>query len=405
MMDALLGHPAATPVTDRADEQPAVGSAGPRRPRSQHLAGKAGLLPRQEIRTLVDRNALSASQPWDETQFQPASVDLRLGSRAFRVRASFLPGRRKTVEQQLAELKADEISLEAGAVFERGCVYVVELLERVALPDSIAAVANPKSSTGRLDVFTRLIADRGDVFDRVPDGYDGRLYAEVSPRSFSVKVRQGSRLNQIRFRRRNSQQDKLVDFRLLDKDIRDLHQRSMLVDGDLQVRHGLVLHIELGGVGAEGLVGYRAQRHTDIIDVDRTGAYAVEDYWEPIRARADKRLILDPNEFYILVSKEKLHIPSGYAAEMVPIDPMMGEFRVHYAGFFDPGFGAAADGRPGSRAVLEVRSHEVPVMLEDGQTVCRLAYEAMAGEPDTLYGQIGTSNYQGQALKLSKHFR
>src|SRR3954454_6016706 len=405
MTDAFLERLDATPVTDGSDERPATGSAGPRRPRSQHLAGKAGLLPRQDIRTLVDRNVLRASQPWDEAQFQPASVDLRLGPRAYRVRASFLPGRRKTVAQQLTELKADEIPLHAGAVLERGCVYVVELLERVALPDSIAAVSNPKSSTGRLDLFTRLIADHSDVFDSVPGGYAGALYAEVSPRSFSIKVRQGSRLNQIRFRRRNAQHDEFKDFRLSERAIRDLHARAPLVDGDPAVRHGLVLHIELGGMGPDGLVGYRAQRHTDIIDLDRAGAYAVEDYWEPIRARADKRLILDPNEFYILASKERLHIPAGFAAEMVPIDPMMGEFRVHYAGFFDPGFGATPNGRPGSRGVLEVRSHEVPVVLEDGQTVCRLAYEEMAGEPDTLYGQIGTSNYQGQALKLSKHFR
>src|SRR3954468_3723557 len=308
MTDAFLERLDATPVTDGSDERPATGSTGPR-PRSQHLAGKAGLLPRQDIRTLVDRNVLRAREPWDEAQFQPASVDLRLGPRAYRVRAGFLPGRRKTVAQQLTELKADEISLEAGAVFERGCVYVVELLDRVALPDSIAAVANPKSSTGRLDVFTRLIADHSDVFDSVPGGYAGPLYAEVSPRSFSVKVRQGSRLNQIRFRRRNSQQDKLTDFRLSDKDIRDLHQGSKLVDGDLQVRKGLVLHIELGGLGGERLVGYRAQRHTDVIDVARVGEYGAEDYWEPIRARAERRLILDPDEFYILASKEKLHIP------------------------------------------------------------------------------------------------
>src|SRR3954454_79666 len=282
MTDAFLERLDATPVTDGSDERPATGSAGPRRPRSQHLAGKAGLLPRQDIRTLVDRNVLRAREPWDEAQFQPASVDLRLGPRAYRVRASFLPGRRKTVAQQLAELRADEISLQAGAVFERGCVYVVELLEAVALPDSIAAVANPKSSTGRLDVFTRLIADHGDVFDGVPGGYTGPLYAEVSPRSFSVKVRPGSRLNQIRFRRRNAQHGRLKDFRLADAQIEDLHRRIPLVDGALEVRHGLVLHIELGGLGPRRLVGYRAQRYTDVIDLDRVGAYAVEDFWEPI---------------------------------------------------------------------------------------------------------------------------
>lgn len=373
--------------------------------RSGQLSGRAGLLPRQEIRTLVHRRVLRANQDWDEGQFQPASLDLRLGARAFRVRASFLPGRDRTVEQQLVELNGEEISLRDGAVFERGCVYVVELLEHVHLPETIAAIANPKSSTGRLDVFTRLITDRCEVFDSVVGGYQGRLYAEVSPRSFSVKVRQGSRLNQIRFRRRNSQQDELKDFRLSDDKVRDLHERRMLVDGDLKVRNGLMLHIELGGIGAQRLVGYRAQRHTDLVDIDRVGQYRFADFWETIAARTDRRLILDPDEFYILASKERLYIPSGYAAEMVPIDPMMGEFRVHYAGFFDPGFGFTPEGRPGSRAVLEVRSHEVPVLLSDGQMVCRLAYEEMAGEPDTLYGQGGTSNYQGQELKLSKHFR
>jgi dCTP deaminase len=380
--------------------------AGPRRPRGgAQLSGRAGLLPRQEIRKLVHRKVLRASQELDESQFQPASLDLRLGARAYRVRASFLPGRTKTVEQQLADLNGNEISLTDGAVLERGCVYVVELIEHVNLPDSIAAIANPKSSTGRLDVFTRLITDHGEVFDSVPGGYSGKLYAEVSPRSFSVKVRQGSKLNQLRFRRRNSQQDEHQDFRLTDERIRDLHTRTLLVDGELKVRNGLVLHIELGGIGPDKVVGYRAQRHADVLDVDRVGAYPFDDFWETIRARPDKRLILDPNEFYILASKEKLHIPPDHAAEMVPIDPMMGEFRVHYAGFFDPGFGFTEQGHPGSRGVLEVRSHEVPVMLEDGQMVCRLAYEEMAGEPDALYGQSGTSNYQGQELKLSKHFR
>jgi len=281
---------------------------------------------------------------------------------------------------------------------------VVELLEHLRLPETIAALANPKSSTGRLDVFTRLIADRSEVFDSVAGGYRGRLYAEISPRSFSVKVRKGSRLNQIRFRRRNSQQHELTEFRLSDRELRELHGETPLVDGDLQVRNGLMLHIELGGIGRERLVGYRAQRHTDLVDVDRVGEYRFEDFWETVRARDDRRLILDPNEFYILASKERLHIPAHLAAEMVPIDPLMGEFRVHYAGFFDPGFGQTPQG-PGSRAVLEVRSHEVPFILDDGQMVCRLAYEKMAAEPDGLYGQIGTSNYQGQELKLSKHFR
>jgi dCTP deaminase len=373
--------------------------------RRANLAGKAGLLPRQEIHNLAHRKVLRATQELDETQFQPASLDLRLGSRAYRVRASFLPGPNRTVEEKLSELTYDAIDLTAGAVLEKGCVYVVELLEHLRLPETIAALANPKSSTGRLDVFTRLIADRSEVFDSVPGGYEGRLYAEISPRSFSVKLRKGSRLNQIRFRRRNSQQGELTEFRLSDRQLRELHECSPLVDDELQVRNGLVLHIELGGIGPDRLIGYRAQRHTDLIDIDRIGEYRFDDFWETVRAREEGRLILDPNEFYILASKERLHIPSHLAAEMVPIDPTMGEFRVHYAGFFDPGFGSTAGGQPGSRAVLEVRSHEVPFILDDGQMVCRLAYEEMAGEPDGLYGEIGTSNYQGQELKLSKHFR
>jgi dCTP deaminase len=389
-----------------ADDGPAaVDLAGARRPKAAQLSGKAGLLPRQEIRTLVNRKVLRATQDFAEAQFQPASLDLRLGARAYRVRASFLPGRASTVEDKLALLHNDVIDLEHGAVLEKGCVYVVELLEHVALPDSIAAIANPKSSTGRLDVFTRLICDNSEAFDHVAGGYEGRLYAEISPRSFSIKARTGSRLNQLRFRRRNSQHGRLAEFRLDDRDLQALHERVKLVEGELQVRNGLVLHIELGGFGRERLVGYRAQRHTDIIDVDRVAEYRFGDYWEPVAGRSDKRLILDPNEFYILASKERLQIPPQYAAEMVPIDPSMGEFRVHYAGFFDPGFGCTREGHPGSRGVLEVRSHEVPFILEDGQTVCRLVYEPMAEEPDGLYGQIGTSNYQGQDLKLSKHFR
>ncbi|MDB5590012.1 2'-deoxycytidine 5'-triphosphate deaminase [Enterovirga sp.] len=372
---------------------------------SSFLSGAVGLLPRQHIRDLVRRDVLKATEELRESQFQPASLDLRLGRRAYRVRASFLPGRNATVESKLAALRPDEIDLEGGAVFERGCVYVVELLEHLDLPDSIAAAANPKSSTGRLDVFTRLITDRSEAFDTVEAGYRGRLYAEVSPRTFSVKVRRGTRLNQIRFRKLDSQAEEVRDFRISDRKLRDLHAASPLVNGELGVRNGLVLRIELAGFGPDGLIGYRAQRHTDVIDVDRSAGYLAEDYWEVIRARSDKRLILDPNEFYILASKERLHIPPTLAAEMVPIDPMMGEFRVHYAGFFDPGFGYAPSGHPGSRAVMEVRSHEVPFNLEDGQMVCRLAFEEMAAAPDVLYGAIGTSNYQGQDLKLSKQFR
>lgn len=374
---------------------------------SASLAGPAGVLPRQDIRKLVQRSMIrSITGQFVESQFQPASLDLRLGHKAYRVRASFLPGPHKSVEQALSDLTQDAVSLEQGAILEKNCVYVVELMESLDdLPTTISAFANPKSSTGRLDVFTRLIADRASMFDTVPGGYSGKLYAEISPASFSIKVRRGSRLNQLRFRRRNSGQEEAAGFRVSDKELRDIHKDTPLVDDVPVIQNGLQFSIHLAGSHIGETIGYQAQRFTDVIDVDRVGEYEIDDFWTPIPARPSKRLILDPHQFYILASKEKLHIPPRFAAEMAPIDPTMGEFRVHYAGFFDPGFGIGANGAPGSRGVLEVRSHEVPFLLEDGQVVGRLAFERMAAVPDALYGQIGTSNYQGQALKLSKHFR
>ncbi len=367
-----------------------------------------GLLPREKIEVMQQRKMVWGQAEIEASQLQPASLDLRLGARAFRVRASFLPGKERSVADQLAALRSDEISLEGGgAVLERGCVYVIPLLEHLNLTESFSATANPKSSTGRLDIFTRLITDRSEVFDTVERGYEGPLYAEVSPRSFSVRVHKGSRLNQIRFRRWHPQQFfSRTEFGVDDKELRERHGKASLVDGELNLRGGIVVRIALSADSLESkIIGFRAQKHTDIIDVDRVGAYEVGEFWDPLPARPDKRLILDPGEFYILASQEKLHIPPDLAAEMVPIDPAMGEFRVHYAGFFDPGFGFAPDGRPGSRAVLEVRSHEVPFILEDGQVIGRLVYEKMAAAPQLLYGQAGLSNYQGQGLKLSKHFR
>jgi len=349
---------------------------------------------------------VQAVAPIEESQFQPASIDLRLGASAHRIRASFLPGANRTVAQRLEELGEETIPLEAGAVLHKGYVYLVELQEHLKLPTSVSALANPKSSTGRLDVFTRLIADRSDAFDVAPGDYEGPLYAEISPRSFSVKVRTGSRLNQLRFRRRVGQQDEYAPIHLSDRDLEELHRATPLVDDAPVFRKGLALRIDLSeALAPGGVVGYRAKRHAPTLDVDRVAAYEVEDYWEPVRTKGDGRLILDPHEFYILASAERLHIPPDLAAEMVPIDPMMGEYRVHYAGFFDPGFGWSEGGRPGSRGVLEVRSHEVPFLLEDRQMIGRLVFERLSGQPDLLYGRGEVSNYQGQGLKLSKHFR
>jgi dCTP deaminase len=357
-----------------------------------------GILPDRMIARLEAGGAIVPTHPFAPDQIQPASLDLRLADIAYRVRASFLPGPRATVGERIDHLKLHEISLSDGAVLETGCVYIVPLSESLALPAGLSAAANPKSSTGRLDVFTRVIADQARAFDQIEAGYHGPLYAEISPRTFPVLVREGTRLSQIRFRRGAGVLDA--------EELAALHARERLVDSpDADLAGGVAVSVDLSGLSADGRVGYRAKRHTGLIDVERRAGYAVTDFWEPIMARDDRSLILDPNEFYILASKEAVLVPPDHAAEMVPFDPLVGEFRVHYAGFFDPGFGYAAAGGGGARAVLEVRSREVPFILEHGQTVGRLIYERMLARPAKLYGEGIGSNYQAQGLKLSKHFR
>ena len=360
-------------------------------------AAAAGILPVQAIRALISGGALASGEPIEPGQLQPASVDLRLGPKAYRVRASFLPGPGGAVADRLDDLKLHEFDIEHGAVLETGCVYVVPLLESLKLPDAISASANPKSSTGRLDVFTRVIADGVSAFDLVPAGYRGPLYAEICPQTFPIVVRKGSKLSQLRFRH--------GDPRESDAGLENLQATQTLVSGaKADIHDGIALSVALVGDG-EGLVGYRARKHTGVVDVDRPGACAVADYWEPVRADAKQRLILDPDQFYILASKEAVHIPPTHAAEMMPFNPLVGEFRVHYAGFMDPGFGHSPAGGAGSRVVLEVRSHTVPFILEDGQIIGRLVYERMMEVPEILYGRDLGSNYQAQGLKLSKHFR
>ncbi len=357
-----------------------------------------GILPDRMIVAMADASLILPEYEFVEGQIQPASLDLRLGDVAYRVRASFLPGPEARVADRIAELKLHEINLADGAVLETNCVYIVPLLEALALPRGISASANPKSSTGRLDVFTRVIADGTRGFDRIEAGYQGPLYAEISPKTFPVLLREGSRLSQIRFR--------IGDTVLDEGELYDLHAAEGLVDtAEADLAGGVAVSVDLSGENSGGLVGYRAKRHTGVVDIDRRGGYPAGEFWEPIHARPDRSLILDPGEFYILASKEAVQVPPDFAAEMVPFDPLVGEFRVHYAGFFDPGFGYAGAGGAGARAVLEVRSREVPFILEHGQTVGRLVYERMLERPDALYGQDINSNYQAQGLKLSKHFR
>jgi dCTP deaminase len=372
--------------------------AAMKKPRIKAVAKTpAGILPAQAIRGLVDQGVLKIAAPLVDKQLQPASVDLRLGAVAYRVRASFLAGPGATVEKKLAALSLHEIPLAKGAVLETGCVYVVPLLESLDLPQHLSAAANPKSSTGRLDVFTRVIADGVGAFDQIPSGYRGPLYAEICPQTFPVLVRTGSRLSQLRFRSGEVSHD--------DAALRELHRKHRLVSGaKVDISGGIAVSVDLSGM-PDGLVGYRAKRHTGLVDLDVVGACPVLDYWEPIRAHASGRLVLDPDEFYILASKEAVHVPPTHAAEMVPFNPLVGEFRVHYAGFFDPGFGHDAAGGHGSRAVLEVRSHKVPFVLEDGQIIGRLIYEPLCELPSMLYGRDLGSHYQAQGLKLSKHFK
>lgn len=353
-----------------------------------------GVIPDQGLRALIASGAISANPDFIDGQIQPASLDLRLGTVAYRVRASFLVGHKRRVADRIAEFEMHRIDLSQGAVLEKGCVYVIPLMESLALPAGITAVANAKSSTGRLDLLTRLITDGGSEFDRIAEGYHGPLYAEVCPKSFSVLVRAGQRLNQIRFR-----QGQAV---LSDAELTALHAAEPLVSGQALISEGLGFSVDLRPEVGD-LVGYRAKPHTGVVDLDKIGHYPASEFWEEIHAK-DGRIILDPGAFYILVSREAVTIPPDYAAEMAPFLAMVGEFRVHYAGFFDPGFGHAAAGGVGSRGVLEVRCHEAPFVLEHGQIVGRLVYERMAARPDTLYGREIASNYQGQGLKLAKQF-
>jgi len=355
-----------------------------------------GILSAHQIGALAHSGAIQPQTPFDPDQIQPASLDLRLSGRAWRMRASFLPGPNRKVEACIKTLALHEIDLSIGAVLETGTVYLAEVQEVLHLPDFIAASANPKSSTGRIDVFTRVIADNARAFDVIEAGYKGKLYAEISPRTFPILARKGSRLSQIRFRNGDARLDNAAHL--------DLHARETLVtSANPSIAVGVAVSVDLEGF--EGLIGYRAKRHTGLIDVDKKAAQDILDFWEPISATKSRALVLDPGEFYILASKEEVRVPPDHAAEMTPFDPLVGEFRVHYAGFFDPGFGASEAGGQGARAVLEVRSHDVPFILEDGQIVGRLVYERMSELPLSLYGAGLGSNYQAQGLKLSKHFR
>jgi dCTP deaminase len=363
-----------------------------------------GVLPHAEIEALIQAGRLRGQPAILPDQIQPASLDLRLGRRCYRVQSSFLPGKRNKVEARLSDLTMHELDLSQPAVLERGCVYVIEAIEDVSLTKDISARANPKSTSGRLDVFTRLITDYAERFDKLDAGYRGKLYIEVAPTTFSIRVQEGTRLNQLRFTRGQPMP--------WDKSVRDLNAREPLVYDDSgseiepEIDDGLWVRINLAPRDGDPIVGYRALHHTPLIDLSKIRHYAWRDFWEPIPANANRTLTLIPNEFYILASAERVRVPLSHAAELAPIAPDVGEFRIHYAGFFDPGFGYGATGEvKGTPAVLEVRTHDVPFLLEHGQTVGRFQYERLSGPATSAYGSGLGSNYHGQVLALAKQFR
>jgi dCTP deaminase len=374
---------------------------GPEQPVEEAQTRTTGILPSQEISNLIARGNISASPAINPDHIQPASLDLRLGDMAHRVRASFLPGPNSTVEAKIKELRMTRVDLTGAPVFEKDCVYIIPVVEELNLPENISGKANPKSTTGRLDIFTRLITDYGTEFDRVPPGYKGKLYAEVVSRTFTVALRAGMRLSQLRFVQGNP--------RSSDSAIRGLDREEPLVyeedsPGKARVERGLRITINLEGAEDE-IIAYKAKRFAPAIELDRINYYATEEFWEVRHQNASKNLILEPGDFYILASKERVSVPPEFAAEMVPFDPSDGEFRIHYAGFFDPGFGYGSNDIKGTPAVLEVRAHEVPFLMEHGQLVGRLNYMPLLSRPHKIYGTNIGSSYQHQALTLSKQFR
>jgi dCTP deaminase len=369
--------------------------------------GGPGILPWQEIKRLVQSGRISAVPDIPESQIQPASIDLRLGREAYRVQASFLRGRSATLLTKVHELLHSTIDLTqpTPAVLEPGVVYIIPLLERLNLPDDIQGIANPKSTTGRLDVFTRLITECGDEFDHVPKGYSGELYVEVSSRTFPIRVKAGMKLNQLRFVRGNSA-------RLGSGNLRELAKEQCLLydpqgsPAKDNIGDGVEITVDLEGEVSSRTIAYKAKGSNRVVELDKLNYYDPADFWEAIPSPHNRRIILETGGFYLLASKKRVRVPLDHAAEMVAHDPSMGEFRVHYAGFFDPGFGFGANGEiPGTKAVLEVRAYEVPIVLEDDHLVGRLHYYRMAAVPDRVYGSSIGSSYQQQGLALSKQFR
>ncbi len=374
-----------------------------------------GILPYQQITDMITRGAIRADIPIEQRQIQPASLDLRLGRKAYRLISSFLPelsaisSRLNVLDFYQSDLVMYEMDLTHGAILEKGHVYLVPLLEHLHLPAMIRARANPKSTTGRLDVFTRIVTDLTSGFDEIRAGYRGPLFLEVVPRSFAIKVQTGYCLNQIRFVQGEAAVPDATLQRLHGKTPLLYHNTAVprpLSQKEFRTDRGLFLRINLSGNDREdGVIGYRAKKNSHVIDLSKIGYYAAQDFWEPLKRHRHDSLLLEPEEFYILASKERIRVPPGYAAEMVAYEAACGELRTHYAGFFDPGFGYGEGALRGTQVVLEVRPHDVPFLIHDGQTFFKVVYDRMLEIPTQVYGATLGSSYQRQALTLSKHFK
>ena len=378
------------------------------RPSKSVLPAK-GVLPDVLLREAIRLGWVSSEEEIPSTNVQPASIDLRLGGVAYRLRSSFLPGKRPVLQSLNEHQIGPEILLSNGAVLEKNRPYLIPLKERMDLPEGVRARANPKSSTGRLDVFTRVLVDGSPGFDEIPERYRGPMYLEVVSRSFTIQVEEDLLLNQVRLINGSG----LV----ADEELRRMHARTPLLyhyslDGrpplpadNITFSNGLFLTVDLSG-DAEKIVGYRAKENSRLLDLSQVGQHLIKDFWEPVDSDQHNRLILEPEKFYLLVSLEGVAVPPEYAGEMTAYDPTSGELRTHYAGYFDPGFGFSdMDGVYGSRAVLEVRAHDVPFALEHGQRIAKLAFEPMVTPPAKLYGPEIGSSYQNQRLKISKVFQ
>ncbi len=359
------------------------------------LLKKRGALPAEQILALHKRSFIKSEQPFTDNQIQPASMDLRLSKKCWQVEASFLPGQKTTVRQKLSKLKKREIDLGDFKTLRKGKIYIIQLQEQLNLPENISAVANAKSSTGRLDILTRLISDNSSCFDIIRKGYEGKIYVEIAPISFSITIKEGITLNQLRFHN----EQKIIT----DKQLKQLNNKYNIVESETQIDNGITISVNLKSKDNEP-VGFRARENCPAINLSKLNYYKIETFWERLFSKKGY-LTLAPGAFYILRSKEYITIPPQTAAEMVPYEVKMGEFRVHYAGFFDPGFGFTKNVKENrSKAVLEIRCHETPFMLQDSQIIGKLIYETLASIPKSIYGEIIGSNYQGQTLKLSKHF-